>query len=162
MRWVHHYCEVNCDLKEYLVLQMVKKAEPPSGLPIQRAPYGLPALERGVDYTAETHYTHLMSSISESWINLCCICLQDNYTIISQFCTCHDSWAVVTCANLWHDSITGIIITVERVFKRFQSWTRRFFVKLSQFPCAVKKLISVHIFSWKTIGILLCAHIFTW
>ena len=24
---------------------------------------------------------------------------------MSQFCTCHDSWAVMTCANLWHDWI---------------------------------------------------------
>ena len=24
---------------------------------------------------------------------------------MSQICTCHDSWAVVTCAKLWHDHI---------------------------------------------------------
>ena len=32
-----------------------------------------------------------------------CPYLKNNDPIRSQFCTCHDSWAVVTCANLWPD-----------------------------------------------------------
>ena len=33
----------------------------------------------------------------------CCSYLKSNDQIRSQFCTCHDCWAVMTCANLWPD-----------------------------------------------------------
>ena len=45
-----------------------------------------------------------------------------NYAIISQFCTCHDSWAVVTCAKLLYDWIIEFKIKAKRIFKRFQLW----------------------------------------
>ena len=34
-----------------------------------------------------------------------CSDVSDNEPIISQFCTCHNSWAVVVCAKLWYDRI---------------------------------------------------------
>ena len=39
-----------------------------------------------------------------------------------QFCTCHDSSAVVACAKLWHDGIARIKIRTEKNFIRFQLW----------------------------------------
>ena len=34
---------------------------------------------------------------------ICCCYMKNVEEIRPQFCTCHDSWAVVTCANLWPD-----------------------------------------------------------
>ena len=39
-----------------------------------------------------------------------------------QFCTCHDSFAVVTSANLWPDWIIGTEIRAEEISTRFQLW----------------------------------------
>ena len=44
-----------------------------------------------------------MSSYSKSCAHSSSSHFNNNTQIRSQFCTCHDSWAVVTCANLWHD-----------------------------------------------------------
>ena len=52
-----------------------------------------------------------------------------DYPIKSQFCTTHDSWAVVICANLWLDWIIRIITTVKTIFISFQLWTNRSSVK---------------------------------
>ena len=41
------------------------------------------------------------------------------------FCTCHDSWAVVTCAKLWPDGIIPVIITAVIIFTRFQWWAHK-------------------------------------
>ena len=48
--------------------------------------------------------------------------MKNNNQIRSQFCTCRDSWAVVTCEKLWHDWIIRSIFTVKRIFIRFQLW----------------------------------------
>ena len=40
--------------------------------------------------------------------------------IWSQFCTCHDSWAVMACAKLWPDCIIRIKITTKVFYSRFQ------------------------------------------
>ena len=42
--------------------------------------------------------------------------------IRSQFCTCHNSWAVMACAKLWHDLIIVIIIKEKRFFRTSQFW----------------------------------------
>ena len=59
------------------------------------------------------------------------ICRSDmkNYDpIMLQFCTCHISWADVTCAKLWHDWIIRIKIKAKRNFTRFQLWSHKFLV----------------------------------
>ena len=48
--------------------------------------------------------------------------------IRSQFCTCHDSWPVVTCANLWPNWMIRIITKVKWFFQLsasnlFVEWT---------------------------------------
>ena len=43
----------------------------------------------------------LMSLSLRSRENTCSSYLKNDYEIRSQFCTCHDSWAVVSCAKLW-------------------------------------------------------------
>ena len=47
--------------------------------------------------------------------------LKSNDKIMSQFCTCHDSLAVMTCANLWPDWIIIIIIETRIISTRL--WT---------------------------------------
>ena len=39
--------------------------------------------------------------------------------IMSQFCTCHDSWAVMTCAEFWHDWIIIFNVRATCIFTRF-------------------------------------------
>ena len=46
----------------------------------------------------------------------------NNGSIKSQFCTCHDSSAVMACANLWLDRAIKIKIIRKRIFARFQLW----------------------------------------
>ena len=48
-----------------------------------------------------------------------------NDPIRSQFCTCHDSWAVMTCAKLWPDWITRIRISQRVTSTRFQLWAQK-------------------------------------
>ena len=52
-----------------------------------------------------------------------------NDPIRTQFCTCHNSLAVVTCANLWPDCINTIEITVATISPIFQLWFYKVFVK---------------------------------
>ena len=52
--------------------------------------------------------------------------MKNNNKMRSQFCTCHDSWAVVTCANLWPGWITEIMIKSENDFHKISimsSWS---------------------------------------
>ena len=55
--------------------------------------------------------------------------LNNNDPMRSQFCTCHDSWAVVTCAMLWSDWIINIIIRARRIVAKFHFWALKSFVK---------------------------------
>ena len=55
--------------------------------------------------------------------------MMNNDHIESQFCSCHGSWAVVACANLWPDWSIRINIGAKWVFTRFQSLAHRLFVK---------------------------------
>ena len=49
--------------------------------------------------------------------------------IRSQFCTCHDSWAVVACAKLWTDLIIIFHVIVIYIFTRLGLWAHKWFVK---------------------------------
>ena len=48
--------------------------------------------------------------------------MKSNDLIRLQFCTCHNSSVVVTCAKLWPDWIILIRIRADRIFTRFQLW----------------------------------------
>ena len=51
-----------------------------------------------------------------------------NDPIRSQFCTCHDSYAVVTCTNSWHDLL---YVRATCIFARFKLWA---FCKMGDRP----------------------------
>ena len=82
---------------------------------------------------------HALGRISETinepihqilWRKRLFLYVNNSKEIMSHFCTCHDSSAVVTCANLWLDWIIRIKIKVKRMLARFfQLWTRQHFVK---------------------------------
>ena len=61
--------------------------------------------------------------------NSCCSYLKNSEPIMSQFCTCHDSSAVMVCAKLWPDWTSRITIRIKRIFTRFQWWAREVLVK---------------------------------
>ena len=61
--------------------------------------------------------------------NSCCSQRISNDQIISQFCTCHDSWAVMARANLWPDTNIRIKIRTTKIFTRFGLWAHKLFVK---------------------------------
>ena len=58
-------------------------------------------------------------------------CVKYNDPITSQFCTCHDSLAVMTCAKLWPDWITQNKIRACNIFIRFHLRAHKPFVKCS-------------------------------
>ena len=64
-----------------------------------------------------------MRSWSKSCTNIWCSYMKNNLQIKSQFCTCHDSTAVMTCAKLWHDGIIRIKIKGKGNGTWFQWWT---------------------------------------
>ena len=55
--------------------------------------------------------------------------IKNKHHIRSQFCTCHDSSAVVTCANMRLDWSNRIEIGSWIIFTRFQLWAHQPFVK---------------------------------
>ena len=55
--------------------------------------------------------------VTQIFYYICCIQMANDKHILSQFCTCHDSLAVVACAKLWHDSIIGIQIMIELILQ---------------------------------------------
>ena len=52
-------------------------------------------------------------------VNRCSSLMNNNDPIRSQFCTCHDSCAVMTCAKLWPDWINRIVINAKRLSQEF-------------------------------------------
>ena len=58
--------------------------------------------------------------------------------IRSHFCTCHDSWTVVTCAKLWPDSTTIFCIRTRYIFTIFGLWAYKSHVKWVSGPGAYK------------------------
>ena len=72
----------------------------------------------------------------------------ENYDHLkSQFCTYHDSWAVMTCAKLWPDGIIGIQMRTKRIFTRFQLYAQKQFVKWVLGACFTKAKFCKNIFS---------------
>ena len=49
---------------------------------------------------------------------MCCPFVKPMESIKSQFCTCHDSSAVVACAKLWVDSITRLTDKIKKNFRK--------------------------------------------
>ena len=90
------------------------------------------------------------SNLVNKW---CCF-----FQVRSQFCICHDSLAVVTCANLWPDWIIQIMIKIRENFQRFQLWAHKPIVKrvrevhssyslsYSSMPCSIPPC---HIMKWQ-------------
>ena len=76
---------------------------------------------RVIGSRGHTRNEDLISSIwSESCKKLYCIYAKNDYQIRSQFCTGHDSSAVVTCAYLWSVHIVTIMMQTKGIFIRFQ------------------------------------------
>ena len=78
--------------------------------------------------TRDPFYIHseLVIKILQTFALLLCT---NAFQINSQFCTCHNSPAVVTCAKLLTDLIIGIKIRVKMTFIRFQSWVYKLCAK---------------------------------
>ena len=55
--------------------------------------------------------------------------VKNSVQIRSQFCTCHDSWAVMACAKLWPDWIMKIKFKIQNVFTRFHLWAHKAFME---------------------------------
>ena len=97
------------------------------------------------------------SSLSTSHKKSCDYYLMNNYPIRSQFCTCHDSWAVVTCANLWPDWVIRIQFESKQIFMKFQLWAHGPFVRCFLVPVLRPSWAIVWVlYQWMS-GI--CAHI---
>ena len=72
--------------------------------------------------------------------NTSCCHMKYNDQIVSQVYTCHGSWAVMTCANLWPDWMIRTKMRAKRIIWRFHSWARKAFLKwesqnLPRSPC---------------------------
>ena len=55
--------------------------------------------------------------------------MKNNYQIRSHFCTCHDSWAAVACANLWPSWKIRIDIRTKWMIYVIRLWTHEPFVR---------------------------------
>ena len=90
-------------------------------------------------------YKRVMSSSTKSYENTCWSVMWYDYQGRSQFCTCHDSGAVVRCATLCRNWRILITIEARRIFVRFQLWSQKLSVKwvplISQW-CNLMKIIS--------------------
>ena len=75
---------------------------------------------QGWDYsrTPPTHFTNSHDLIIQILQKKIISHMKNNNNIRSQFCTCHDSSAVVTCANLWPGWIIEIMIKSENNFHK--------------------------------------------
>ena len=76
-----------------------------------------------------THFTNNVWAHHPKLIYTCSSYMLNNYLIRSQFCTCHDSSAVVARTKLWVVLIIRIKIRVKRIITRFQSWFHKSLVK---------------------------------
>ena len=63
-------------------------------------------------------------SFMNSWLKFCwnlfCSNFDFNYLNRSEFCTCHDSWAVMACAKFWPD--WNIIFHVRTIYISYKIW----------------------------------------
>ena len=79
------------------------------------------------------HKVFISSSCEKSF----CPDFDSNDRISSQFCTCHDSWAVMTCAKLWPDSIIIFQVKATWVLTRFGLWAHVSFVQWAPDPWGI-------------------------
>ena len=63
------------------------------------------------------HLTNILWAPDPNLNIACCSYTKNNVSIRSQLCTCHDSWAVMTCANLWPDLINKILTNTKKFQK---------------------------------------------
>ena len=70
-----------------------------------------------------------VSSYLKSWHCSFCSNLVTNNSIWSQFCTCHDNQAVMTCAKLWPDLISIFYAWAMCIYKRLALWAHKPFMK---------------------------------
>ena len=73
-----------------------------------------------------------MSLWFKSYTNSLCSILYSSDQIRSQICTCHDSSAVMTRANLWPDPIIIIHVTATCIITIFELWTHQSLWNASQ------------------------------
>ena len=71
----------------------------------------------GLGWISQTGY----ELINEILWWYCCDFESDD-SIRSEFCTCHDSWAVMACAKFWPDLIVIFHITATHMLTRFGVW----------------------------------------
>ena len=67
------------------------------------------------------HHTNVLWAPDPNLNIACCSYMKNDDAIRSQLCTCHDSWAVMTCANLWPDSIHKILTNTKKNSKDFNN-----------------------------------------
>ena len=89
---------------------------------------GIPG-SNSLEWPWNSFHKEFMSLLSNSCKYICYSYMKSIDLIRSQFCTCHDSWAVMTCAKLWHDWIIRIELKSKWIFKSFQLWAQKLFVK---------------------------------
>ena len=104
----------------------------------------LPEVRSGIQFT-KLLWAH-------DW-NLCehslCFYQCSNDSIRSQTCTCHDSWAVMTCAKLWPNLSIIFEVGVKLIFTRFQLWAYKPFAKwVPGRKCFVGDFVDTHWGKW--------------
>ena len=69
-------------------------------------------------YIVSTNFTKLLWFHNPNLGNICAAIIWKYWDQIrSQFCTCHDSWAVVTCANMCPECVVKIVIKAKSFHK---------------------------------------------
>ena len=74
-----------------------------------------------------THYKNSLAAYKPSLVNMRFAILPEKINTMSQFCVCHNRWALVTCANLWRYWIVQVII-IAKTFTTFTLWPHQCFV----------------------------------
>ena len=76
------------------------------------------------------HKVYMSSQLKSCEKFLCCDSDSDDPNS-SQICTCHDSWAVVTCAKLWTDLIIICQVRAAWICKIFELWAHKLLLRWS-------------------------------
>ena len=79
----------------------------------------------GIGTTISQSHPKLIIEISQQFV---CSKFDSNHPIRSQFCTCHDSFAVMACAKLWTDWMIIFHGRARYIFTKFQLWAHLAFV----------------------------------
>ena len=79
----------------------------------------------GLGFISQRVYVLIIQIFQSS----CCFVMKSFISMRSQFCRCHDSWAVMACAKLWPDLIISFHVRATYIFTRFGLWAHKLFVK---------------------------------